>query len=112
MYVVPVIIGFLLIPSHYEPLYVVVCLMLSASKPQYKAPHQQKPAAAGDATPNRPQQKQKPFQHQANGQQAKKRPAPPDSGIGHAGKEEEAGRQTGGTAASAAQVATNHSTGT
>ena len=50
--------------------------MLSASKPQYKASHQQKPAAAGDATPNRPQQTQKPFHYQANGQQAKKRPAP------------------------------------
>ena len=91
MYVVPVIIGFLLIPSHYEPLYVVVCLMLSASKPQYKAPHQQKPAAAGDATPNRPQQKQKPFQHQANGQQAKKRPAPQTQGSATPAKKKKQG---------------------
>ena len=76
MYLVPLIIGFSLIPYHYGLLHVVVILFVSGSKPQYKASHQQKPAASGDATPNRPQQKQKPFQHQANGQQAKKRPAP------------------------------------
>ena len=40
MYVVPVIIGFLLIPSHYEPLYVVMFLLISGSKPQYKPANQ------------------------------------------------------------------------
>ena len=67
-------------------------LLVSASKPQYKQTSQQKPTASGDGTPNRPQQKPKAFQHQTNGQQAKKRPAPHQNATTPAKKKKQAGK--------------------
>lgn len=76
---------------HYAPLHVACILLVSGSKPQYKGPAQQKPAASGDASQNRQQPKPKPFQQPAGGQQSKKRPAQQQQNAGAPAKKKKQG---------------------